>query len=83
MWNASSSSPAAGHLPDGRIAGSATPYGARAGQPAGEYVIPLPPDAIQDGKVKLRLEVEENGTARAPKKGEVEKVELVYVPVTG
>jgi hypothetical protein len=68
-------------LPDGQVAGSATPYGVRAGQPAGEYIIPLPKEATRTGKVKLCLAVEEKGTTRAPKKGEIRKVELVTVPV--
>jgi hypothetical protein len=31
----------------------------------------------------VRIEVVEEGMARAPKKGEVEKLELVVVPVAG
>ena len=69
-------------LPNGQVAGTATRYGGRTDQPAGEYIIPLPPEAIRNGKVKLRIDVEEDGTERAPKRGEVRKVELVYVPVT-
>jgi hypothetical protein len=69
-------------LPNGQIAGTATRYGGRTDQPAGEYIIPLPPEAIRNGKVTLRVEVEEDGTAREPKSGEVRKLELVYVPVT-
>jgi hypothetical protein len=68
-------------LPNGEIAGSATPYGFR-GAKAGVFTIPLPPGAIRDGKVTLELAVEEKGALRAPKDGEVERVDLVYVPVT-
>ena len=69
-------------LPTGEIVGSATPYGARPGQKAGVFTIPLPPGAIRNGKVTLQFTVEGKGGPRPPKGGEVEQVDLIYVPVT-
>ncbi len=69
-------------LPTGEIVGAATPYGARPGQKAGVFTIPLPPGAIRNGKVTLQFTVEGKGGPRAPKGGEVEQVDLIYVPVT-
>lgn len=71
-------------LQSGEIAGSVTPYGVRTGQKAGLYTIPLPQHAIANGTVTLHLELsEKRGGPRAPTEQEVEKVEVVYVPVSG
>lgn len=71
-------------LPSGEIAGSVTPYGVRTGQKAGIYTIPLPQHAVANGTVTLHLELgEKRGEPRAPTEQEVEKVEVVYVPVSG
>jgi hypothetical protein len=68
---------------NGVLLGTVSPFGVRRGQAAGSYTLPLPATAIVNGRVELRLEVEEPGAvARAPKPGEVEGVTLVYVPVT-
>jgi hypothetical protein len=68
---------------DGTPLGTAAPFGARQAQQPATYTIPLPKTAIVDGRVRLRLEVDEHGApARAPRPGEVEDVVLIYVPVT-
>lgn len=69
-------------LPTGEIAGSVTPYGIRSGQKAGVYTIPLPAGATANGKVTLHLEVKEKRGTRAPTDREVERVELVFLPIT-
>ena len=69
--------------PDGVLVGSLAPVGVLRGQEALSYDLPLPPLAIAAGHVRLRLDVvEAGGAARAPVAGEVEAVELRYVPIT-
>jgi hypothetical protein len=68
---------------DGKLLGSASPYGLSSGQAAATYTIPLPKSAITDGHVQVRIEVAQPGTAVAHSNArEVESVELVYAPVT-
>ena len=71
-------------LPDGTVVGSVTPYGVRHGEKAGAYTIALPPAVLLPGSgVTLHLTVERKGAAsRPPTSREVEKVELVVVPVS-
>ena len=67
---------------DGVPVGSVSPFGGPRNQGA-TYTIPLPRTAIRDGRVRLRLDVHATGTpARPPRRGEVEDVTLIYVPVT-
>jgi hypothetical protein len=69
--------------PDGKLLGSASPYGLSSGQAAASYTIPLPKGAITDGRVQVRIVVAQPGKAAHPSNArEVESVELVYVPVT-
>ena len=69
---------------DGALVGAASPFGAPRGQAtAATYTLPLPPEAIANGRVQLRLEVEEpGGAARPPRPGEVQGMELTFVRVT-
>jgi len=68
---------------DGTLIGSVASFGARRGQESASYDIPIPPSAVVDGRVQLRLEVLEAGApARAPAAGEIEDVALLYIPVT-
>jgi hypothetical protein len=69
--------------PDGVSIGSVGPFGTRRGQEAASYDVVLPAGAIQGNRVRLRLEIiEPGGTLRAPGAGEIDGVELRYVPVT-
>jgi len=63
---------------DGRPLGTVSPFGARAGQPGGTYTLPVPPDAIRDGKLTVRLTISPGGggPARAPTADEVPSVKL-------
>ena len=65
------------------IAGTVAPFGP-AGRVGGVYTIPLPQEAIVDGKVTLILGVLEDlaSKARPPSEGEVGSVELILVQVT-
>ena len=68
---------------DGVLVGTVSPFGARASQSTSLYTLPLPKDAATKGKVQLRLEIEEPGaSARAPRSDEVERMNLIYVPIT-
>jgi hypothetical protein len=67
----------------GEIVGAISPFGAVAREHGGTYVIPVPRDAVQDGKVSLQLEVQEKGTsARVPTGDEVQSVTLALAPIT-
>jgi hypothetical protein len=67
---------------DGAILGAISPFALRPGREAGTYTIPLPDPAVRQGRVAVRLVVEEGGVTRPATGGEVEDVALVYVPVT-
>lgn len=63
---------------DGRPLGTVSPFGARPGQPGGTYTLPVPPDAIRDGKLTVRLTISQGGGGppRAPTAEEVPSVRL-------
>lgn len=62
---------------EGKSLGVISPYGIRAGAPAGTYTIPVPPDAASDGRVRLRLTLNRYGRAkRAPTAKEVKGIRL-------
>ncbi len=60
--------------PSGRHLGTISPYGIRAGAPAGTYTVPIPADAISGRRVCLLLTMHANGKSRAPTKKEVTRV---------
>lgn len=61
----------------GRQLGTISPFGLRAGQEAGGFTLPLPPDAIGDGRVAIRLSISQYGAPpRAPTPQEVRGVRL-------
>jgi hypothetical protein len=68
---------------DGTLLGTVSSFGAPRGREIATYAIPLPETAIASNRVRLRLEVDEPGApVRAPRPGEVEGVDLVYVPIS-
>jgi len=68
---------------DGTLLGAISPFAIPPGKEAGTYTIPLPQNFVRDGRVVVRLVVEEREHATRPATGgEVEDVGLVYVPVT-
>jgi hypothetical protein len=68
---------------EGTLLGAISPFAIPPGKEAGTYTIPLPENAVRDGRVVVRLVVEEREHAARPATGgEVEDVGLVYVPVT-
>jgi hypothetical protein len=62
--------------PSGRILGTISPYGIRAGREAGTYPVPLPPDAITGRRVCVTLSLVFADTHRAPREKEVRGVRV-------
>jgi hypothetical protein len=68
---------------DGELLGSVAPYGSARGAPSATYLVPLPKTAIVNGRIRVRLTVEQPGKpSREPHAEEVQNVVPVYVPVT-
>ncbi len=68
---------------DGTLLGTVSSFGTPRGSEIVTYAIPLPETAIVNNRVQLRLEVDEPGApVRAPRPGEVESVNLVYIPIS-
>ena len=68
---------------EGTLLGAISPFAIVPGHEAGTYTIPLPESSVRDGRVVVRLVVEDREHATRPATGgEVEDVGLVYVPVT-
>ena len=64
----------------GRQLGTISPFGVRLGQDAGTYTLPVPADAIRDGRVSARLTITQSGAPpRAPTTQEVRSVKLIVV----
>jgi len=64
----------------GRNLGTISPFGMRVGQDAGTFTLPVPADAIVDGRLTIRLAVTQSGAARAPTPEEVRGVTLKVAP---
>jgi hypothetical protein len=57
--------------------GVVSPFGVRTGQDAGTYPLPVPKEAIRDGRLSIRLTISRpGGSPRAPTAGEVRGVKL-------
>jgi hypothetical protein len=67
----------------GQELGVISPFGVRVGQDAGTYTLPLPGDAIRDGRVSVRLTITQFGALpRAPTAQEVRSVKLTVAGVS-
>lgn len=63
---------------DGRPLGTISPFGIRSGRPGGTYTVPVPAEALSDGRLRLRLSVMQSGRApRAPTAKEVKSLRLL------
>jgi len=60
----------------GQPLGTVSPFGARVGQDAGAFTLPIPASAIRDGRVAVRLMVRQGGTLRPPTAEEVRGAKL-------
>jgi hypothetical protein len=68
--------------PSGASIGTVSPFAIRPGQPAGTYLFPLDPDAIQNGHVTVALSMRRPGeAARAPTPDEVRNVSIVFTRI--
>jgi hypothetical protein len=63
---------------DGQPLGTISPFGARPGQAAGTYTLPVPAGAIRDGRVAIRVTISDlgGGPPRAPTAQEVRSIKL-------
>jgi hypothetical protein len=70
--------------PDGVLLGTVSSFPALRGQEETvTHTIPLPQNIITGGPVRLLLEVEAPGKpARAPQPGEINNIDLIYVPIS-
>jgi hypothetical protein len=67
----------------GRELGVISPLGVRAGQDGGTYTLPVPQDAIREGRVFVRLTITRSGAPpRAPTAQEVPSVKLTVSGVS-
>ena len=64
----------------GKLLGVISPYGIRSGDEAGTYPIPVPPEAISNKRVSLRISLSYNRSKRAPTAQEVRSVQLKITP---
>jgi hypothetical protein len=61
----------------GQTLGTISPFGARPGQGAGTYTLPVPADAIHDSRLAIRVTITQpGGPPRAPTAQEVRGVKL-------
>jgi len=59
----------------GQELGVISPFGVRIGQDAGTYTLPVPADAIRDGRIAVRLTITQDGAPpRRPTAKEVRSV---------
>jgi hypothetical protein len=68
---------------DGSLLGTVSPVGLRGSPGATTHLVPLPTSAVIDGRVRVRIAIEQAGAGpRAPRTSETIDVTLTYVPVT-
>jgi hypothetical protein len=62
----------------GEPLGTISPFGTRVGEDAGTYTLPVPADAIRDGRVAIRLTISQAGSPpRPPTAQELPSVRLI------
>jgi hypothetical protein len=65
----------------GKLLGVISPYGIRAGEEAGTYTVPIPPELISDKRLSLRLILDQHRRGkRAPTDKELRGVRLTITP---
>ena len=60
----------------GKTLGVISPHGIRAGNEAGTYTVPIPPEAISDKRLSVRIIHSFQSRKRAPSNKEVKSVQL-------
>lgn len=61
---------------EGHLLGVISPFGIRPRKPAGTYTLPLPAEAISNGRVSVRISLNYAHKQRAPSRKEVKKIRL-------
>jgi|ERR1700730_17788777 hypothetical protein len=64
----------------GRLLGVISPFGIRLGQQAGTYTVPLPADVFANGRVSVRLSIDQGGHARPASATEVKSARVKIGP---
>lgn len=64
----------------GKHVGVVSPYGIRAGEEAGTYTVPLPPEAIEGNHVLLRLILQQGREKRTPTNKQIKNLHLQITP---
>ena len=65
----------------GRNLGTISPYGIRAGEAAGTYTVPVPPEVVSNKRVSLRIILDQHSRGkRAPTSQELRAVRLQITP---
>lgn len=61
----------------GKLLGAISPYGIRAGEEAGTYTVPVPPELVANNRVSLRIILDQHSRGkRAPTNKELRGVRL-------
>ena len=60
----------------GRLLGVISPFAIRSGNQAGTYTVPLPADAISNGRVSVRISLNQYHSQRAPTLTEVKSIRV-------
>jgi hypothetical protein len=60
----------------GKLLGVISPHGIRAGHEAGTYVLPVPPEAISNKRLSVRLTITQARSKRTPTPKEIKDVRL-------
>jgi hypothetical protein len=60
----------------GKLLGVISPHGIRAGNEAGTYVLPVPPEAISNKRLSVRLTITQARSKRTPTPKEIKDVRL-------
>ncbi|HTQ12335.1 MAG TPA: hypothetical protein VMH86_00565 [Rhizomicrobium sp.] len=64
----------------GEPLGTISPFGLKAGAPAGTFPVPIPPSALGGNSLTVTLTLHAGGTFRAPTEEEVKAIKLVQGP---
>lgn len=65
----------------GQSLGTVSPFGGRPGADAGTFTVPVPANAVENGRLTLRLTISQpDGSTRAPTPDEVRGVKLRIAP---
>lgn len=64
----------------GQYLGSVVPFGVAANQAGGRYMIPVPIEAVHDGRLALRVRILSGEVEREPEAGDIAALSLMVIP---